>query len=363
MIQFSKYNFYWRTTMWLVVILTLLLAAIPQPAYAAPGSETLTTGGAATLDSDTDGDKDSTEVDLGGTAQWRLNYENTSGAMLTNAKINSHLSSGQTYMPGSAQTPPGWTVEFSTDGGSSYVTQEPASGVTDLRFGASLVPPKAEGQVTSLLQPLLPVSQGTGGDGWIPIVAGNRIYAIFHHMGPNVPVLSCIDRTTNQVCPGYPKIIGPYYTSNTPGGGVFFNNRIYFRVQSPTQFGLMCWDSTTNASCGFTPLANLPGNTPTQHDRGTGPRAIGQRIFMVTDDHRVHCFDVATQALCPGYPVNSQLIQANVAPFQTGASSGFMDMEVDGTRIYASIGGYAGGINGAYLHCFDTATAGMPTAA
>lgn len=357
MIQFSKYNFYWRTTMWLVVILTLLLAAISQPAYAAPGSETLTTGGAATLDSDTDGDKDPTEVDLGGTAQWRLNYENTSGAMLTNAKINSHLSSGQTYMPGSAQTPPGWTVEFSTDGGSSYVTQEPASGVTDLRFGASLVPPKAEGQVTSLLQPLLPVSQGTGGDGWIPIVAGNRIYAIFHHMGPNVPVLSCIDRTTNQVCPGYPKIIGPYYTSNTPGGGVFFNNRIYFRVQSPTQFGLMCWDSTTNASCGFTPLANLPGNTPTQHDRGTGPRAIGQRIFMVTDDHRVHCFDVATQALCPGYPVNSQLIQANVAPFQTGASSGFMDMEVDGTRIYASIGGYAGGINGAYLHCFDTATA------
>ena len=107
MVRLINRHFCRRTAIWFVAILISLLAALPQQTQAAPGGEALTIGGVATLDRDTDSDGDTTEVDLGGKVQWKVDYKNTSGGLLTNVKVNNALGAGQTYVPGSAQPPPG----------------------------------------------------------------------------------------------------------------------------------------------------------------------------------------------------------------------------------------------------------------
>ena len=46
-----------------------------------------------------------------------------------------------------------------------------------------------------------------------------------------------------------------------------------------------------DASCGFTPLQiwNKVYGSPRRgihNDRGTGPRAVGEKLYLVTDDHQ-----------------------------------------------------------------------------
>ena len=43
-----------------------------------------------------------------------------------------------------------------------------------------------------------PVSQGTGGDGHVPILVGSRVFAFFHHSYPTS--VSCVDRATGALC-------------------------------------------------------------------------------------------------------------------------------------------------------------------
>lgn len=303
-----------------------------------------------------------------------VDFPSSADGITSDVTVVETIEEGQAYVTGSLRVPPGGKAEFSTNNGNTWTTEEPASGVTNLRLTAGAVPGDATGGLpTELVPPLKEIDQTSGQDGFIPILAGDRIYALFHDQPADAKQLWCVERATSSVCEGYPKSVGQVATSLTPGGGEYFEdqNRLYFRLQSATQIGLMCWDSAANADCGFTPLADLEqgfllGDRGWHNDRGTGPRRIGEKLYLVLDNHQVHCFDTTTNSMCPGYPKDSALVAQGIPPFQGGGNvhGGFMDMEVNGTRIYATIADPfdEGGLAGAgYLHCFDTAT-GMPCA-
>ena len=62
-----------------------------------------------------------------------------------------------------------------------------------------------ESTQTDLPAPLPPINQGTGGDGHVPILVGSKVYAFFHHSYPTS--ISCVDRATGALCPGYPQVV------------------------------------------------------------------------------------------------------------------------------------------------------------
>ena len=51
----------------------------------------------------------------GAPVKWVLGYNNTTGSP-ANAVVTDPIDAGQTFVPGSLQTPPTWTKEYSADG-------------------------------------------------------------------------------------------------------------------------------------------------------------------------------------------------------------------------------------------------------
>src|SRR6202022_1920557 len=68
----------------------------------------------------------------GHTINWVLNYGNTTGSS-ANVNITDPIGANQTFVPGSLQNPPDLTPGWSTNGGGSYQSSEPASGVNAIR--------------------------------------------------------------------------------------------------------------------------------------------------------------------------------------------------------------------------------------
>jgi hypothetical protein len=153
------------------------------------------------------------------------------------------------------------------------------------------------------VKPKATISQGTGGDGHVPIVVGDRVFAFFHHSMPTA--VSCIDRRTNRRCPGYPIPLG-VGTDDIPGPGVVIGTRIYLHVL-PTngyaQFApvaLFCWDTATARSCGLTILARERG---TINPGASTPVQAAGKLWIAAATGKLLCFDPATGATCPGVPM------------------------------------------------------------
>jgi hypothetical protein len=114
-------------------------------------------------------------------------------------------------------------------------------------------------------RPLPPISQGTGGDGHVPIVVGSKVFAFFHHASPTS--VTCVDRTTGVLCPGYPRALN-MSTTNIPGPGVVVGTRIYVHLV-PQWYGgdtgpisLFCWDTATDSTCGLVTVDRAPRAAP-----------------------------------------------------------------------------------------------------
>ncbi len=184
-------------------------------------------------------------------------------------------------------------------------------------------------------------AQGSG-DGYKPIPVGNRLYAI-HHAGSQIV---CIDRSTESTCWGsaatyaYP----PGHGGRNPQmpHTVVHNNRIWWSASDSQGHKMFCWNTLTDVACPSPVLLDpLPQATPLDNRdemRGGGTVMVDGRIFVFTDNHKVHCFDPNTVAVCPDYVGgrDSGLGEANFPPNNpsNGNHGGSIDRVTHDGKIY-----------------------------
>lgn len=237
-------------------------------------------------------------------------------------------------------------------------------------------------QAVELPQPWLALKVAGTGDGFTPIIVpGPRMFAINHKNTPTSPAaisssfakpLTCVDRNSNAICPGYPKslssvvghngtTIGDFYTNNRPST-VVIGTKIYFVGQRVSDFGLGCFDTATNAGCGYVQLANLPAATgSTYNTRGGGPALINGNLYLFSDNLKWHCVDPGSMSPCGGYPepggLPSGLLDDGLPTLSSGPGKQTipMDVEVAAGRLYSVVHYNGQGGLGSMLTCFDPA--------
>ncbi len=360
--------------------LLLLLALLGVIALASASSATAATTSISTFSS-TGADPATGEAVTGGGAsgpanpgdalKWVLSYRNDTGAP-AQTTITDAIAGDETYVPGSLQTPPGLTPEWSTNGGSTYVTSEPASGVNAIgALGAQV------GGSTGTSVPVGTPQSGfavptSNGDGFQPIFIGANVYNLHHHRtaGTTDTTIDCHVQASGAECPGYPFL----YVSQTAGdplgtGGDTLDTsyypyaavdqssgKIYFPagVQGSTSIGVSCIDVTNETSCGYTQLANAPGpNVDGRDVQINGGAQIGTDYYVIgtSPNAPIYCFDYTTATECPGYPVSSD------PGSTTSATSVFSELQsFDGRYVFGNIATSLSSGAPRDLTCLDTTT-------
>lgn len=221
--------------------------------------------------------------------------------------------------------------------------------------------------VIELPAPFIPTSVVGSGDGYYPVAVRNRFYAI-NHGGHEI---ACVDRETQAAC----------WSSRTamPYGGaitgpvahtVVVGSRIFFSAQEDHQLTLFCWQTLTESPCQETviaPLAIADGLGEKWQQRGGGVVAVGQRVFLFTDDHRVHCVDTNSMTTCSGYAGGKLTGLGTISGMPPldpalGVSGSNIDRVVDEHtgRIYHTLqiqndpAAEASYVTGVHLDCWDT---------
>ena len=262
-------------------------------------------------------------------------------------------------------------------------------------------------QKVDIPKPHLALNTTGSGDGYLPIyVEGDsRLFAINHKVnsGSNTASataqqLICIDRFTNAVCAGYPRSLQTAAGNSGTSGStnVFTNNRvaavvvgrkIYVGAQgtvgTKSYFGINCWNTANDTSCGFAPLAELAKGSGTYPNRGGGPVLVNGKLYAVTDNGKIHCVNPSDLSYCAGYGtssgtgsytsgVNTALKTATPAypdyvMSQNSVDQPLMpiDHELIGQKIFWTMhyrtqkwtsGALSGQYVGSLLHCWDVAT-------
>lgn len=182
--------------------------------------------------------------------------------------------------------------------------------------------------------PLPPISQGTGGDGHMPILVGSKVFAFFHHSNPTS--VSCLDRATGRLCPGYPIQVSLGSTDiNGPGAVIGTKMWVHLFADRNAE-SLFCWDAATDQTCGFTVLE--------RHDsvngQGSHPVLVDGTVRMVSATGQVLCLDPSSGSECP----RTGAIVPN-----TSVSS--VDVIAHGSRLFHRIQG-----SSSTLGCADVTT-------
>jgi hypothetical protein len=236
-----------------------------------------------------------------------------------------------TLSGGSLQSAKGWTTEVAGDG--------------RLHYTASRNALLGEALTQAFPRPLPPISQGTGGDGHVPILVGTKVFAFYHHSFPTS--VTCVDRATGSVCPGYPKNLQNFGTTDINGPGVVSGSKLWTHLitqsSGSSSIGLFCWDADTDSSCGLTIVDRMerfgragasapwlangkmwlggdtgklycvdPANGNPCGSLDTGLGAVdneenydevshANRVFLARRNASVACVDVAAGVRCPGW--------------------------------------------------------------
>lgn len=264
------------------------------------------------------------------------------------------------YQSGGVTAPEGWTVEWSIDGGDSWVGVEPnpASGVTNVRATASVEAGAAalgSQRYTKQLAANVPASSfsgSTGGDGWDVFFYDDYVLNMFHHQGSAIP-LDCHLRSTGERCPGFnptvnasPGVTGSrfpgYQTADRSGGWVNGDTgRAYlFTVESATNRpGVFCVDLNVAppVACGFTALSadtNVPNYQRLSNAEGAGGRVFG----IETTNQKLLCFDPATGAACADSPIQ----------LSGSTDTAYYHVYPLGSKVFAT--------SNVAMYCFESAT-------
>ena len=232
-----------------------------------------------------------------------------------NRELRTTLHAGTVYRAGSAEAPEGWTIQYSTNNGTSWSSSEPgtASSVTDVRatktaVAAGLI--EGTSQVysteTSSAIPSSTFLANAGGDGFDAFFYEDQVFNIFHHNGSTY--IMCHVKSTSQRCPGFssPYVFSGYQTSMRSTGWVDASTgRLYAYSVYSGNVWVVCLNVSTSTpvSCGTTQMT-------TQGDVGDwtylSEGVAGSGRFFATESGSTPsllCFDAATQAPCTGSPM------------------------------------------------------------
>ena len=220
----------------------------------------------------------------GDTINWVLHYSNTTGAPAL-VNMTDPIGANQTFVPGSLQTPPGLSPAWSTNGGGSFASTEPGSGVNAIRAAGTSVDGSTGAQACSALpfRRLAPAPRrATGGrrcssartSGTSTTTPSNRTRGVTRsstvtsrRRARSVRVIPRPDRRSRRPrarrwAPRNrrPQTIDTAFHNN----GADFNGRIYFAsaIAGTTNIGVSCVDTTNNTSCGYTQLGTSSFPTP-----------------------------------------------------------------------------------------------------
>jgi hypothetical protein len=240
-----------------------------------------------------------------------------------NRELRVKLDPGLVYQSGGVTAPEGWTVEYSTNNGTSWASTEPSpASVTDVRATKSAL---AAGPIVSGSQifssetvtpiPASTFTGSTGGDGWDVFFYENYVLNIFHHES-NAIKLNCLLRSTGTLCPGFnPGLTSGsdfsqftgYMAGDRAGGwALTTTGKVYaFTSQTATNTpGVLCINVTTAppSNCGFVALdttTNVNSYLRLSNAEGAGGRLFG----IETANKKLLCFDPTTNLKCANSPV------------------------------------------------------------
>ncbi|HEY0501567.1 MAG TPA: hypothetical protein VGD48_37870 [Kutzneria sp.] len=304
------------------------------------------------------------------TLNWVLSYADNGTTGPSAATITDPITgagTAQTYVPGSLQTPPGWTPSWSTDGTNFQTTDQGAATVA-----VRATNPGARAGGTSLanilLAPVKPTATATGGDGYSPIVFRRpdgtvEAWNMYHHLFPAAPKLVCTDLTAGAPCAGgpWPRPVntapGPFGAGNTgdvastltpqyvqdPGRpGV-----VYYAAVTASSVGVGCLDLGARANCGYFPLVTTGAGGAYGL---AGLVTTGGNLYGVGSNGQVLCLNIASRSPCAGQPYAAVVPANNNSPGANYLGS----LTVAGGKVFASS---SPGTAAPVLGCFDPDTA------
>lgn len=232
------------------------------------------------------------------TIDWVVYYANNTNATQTGVVVQDGPIS--TIIPGSLQQPSGWTGSLSA---SNTIAQwignaPPINGYMSSTFPASY---SSTLNITG------------SGDGYraIPyrhISSGGklRIYFINHHNTPIINIFKCIDTTTGNYCPGFPKGLPKGDGStNLSSSGMYDEEyyidpagKLYYPVTAQDkEYGLGCYDLENDTQCGFYRL----GTSTTNYSFVKGPWKVGNELYMVDGNGKLYCLNATNPSnFCSG---------------------------------------------------------------
>jgi uncharacterized repeat protein (TIGR01451 family) len=291
----------------------------------------------------------------GDTIDWVMTYGNKTGAP-AEVTVTDPISGNQTYVPGSLKVPPTLDPQWSTDGGASYVTSEPGSGVNAV--GAKGVSgDESTGEHKIFTPPLASFSAGNSqGDGWEALFIGDNLYNIHHHRaaGSAITLIDCHIKTTGAQCPNYPVdyvspdagdafgtgpdvLTNPTYNNSAVDAA---NGRIFIPMgtEGDTDIGVLCVDVANGESCGYTELAQVTFPNAPGGPMLAGGGQIGSKYYVVgaTLGAPVFCYDMTTLAECGGWPGLGVISDPTYAPI-TATGTNLFELESYGGYIFPSV--------------------------
>ena len=142
-----------------------------------------------------------------------------------------------------------------------------------------------------------PISQGTGGDGHVPILVGSKVFAFFHHSSPDVGHLrrprdrrSCAPAIRSRSTSATTDINGP---GAVVGHADLRAPAAADRSATPRRapIALFCWDAETDATCGLTIVDRV---ARTSNPDASAPVLVGGKMWFGGDTGKLYCVDPAT---------------------------------------------------------------------
>ena len=270
---------------------------------------------------------------------------------------------------GTIKIPAGYTLQYSTNHGSTYSSKLPkltwkinciravgsinsggiVGGHQAYTASGSMVPPSSVGQITLT----------GGGDGFNAFFDPNytKVFNIYHHSAP--PSIDCHLLSDGSQCSGFPiSLTGG--TNHKPYGT--FSDETHMWIpsgDSSVGFGFDCINATAGSHCSD--VANNGRVTVgTGYGNGinnfvTGAIASGKVFAYDRVNRKILCVDPSTKASCSGMPSGG---------WSTGLSSGYysdlnnQDMLALGNQIYVTDGSSKGTFSyiGGKVYCFDAST-------